>query len=96
MRQELGRNPTSAAASYWTVAALRGAGEPERAWDAAVATWVRARLLGDRSSSLRADIDRLMVHGIIPDRVRHLRQDAQAEAESQFKADWELVKEKWK
>ena len=96
MREELGRNPTSAAAAYWTVAGLRGAAEPERAWDAAVAGWVRARLLGDRSSSLRADLDRLMINGIIPDRVRHLPKDSQAEAESQFKADWELVKEKWK
>ena len=96
MRQELARYPTSAAAAYWTVAALRGASEPERAWDAAVAAWVRARLLGQRSSSLRADLDRLVVNGIIPDRVRHLPKDAQPAAESQFKADWELVKEKWK
>ena len=96
MRQELGHTPTSAAAAYWTVAALRGAGEPDRAWDAAVAGWVRARLLGERASSLRADLDRLVVQGIIPDRVRHLQKDAQAGAESQLKADWELVKEKWK
>lgn len=96
MRQELARYPTSAAAAYWTVAALRGASEPDRAWDAAVAAWVRARLLGQRSSSLRADLDRLVVNGIIPDRVRHLPKDAQPAAESQFKADWELVKEKWK
>jgi hypothetical protein len=53
-------------------------------------------LLGERASSLRADLDRLVVHGIIPDRVRHLPKDAQAAAESQLKADWELVKEKWK
>jgi len=96
MRQELGRNPTSAAAAYWTAAALRGAGEPERAWDAAVAGWVRARLLGNRTASLRNDLDKLVVQGIIPDRVRHLPKDAQATAESQLKADWELVKEKWK
>jgi tetratricopeptide (TPR) repeat protein len=96
MRQELGHYPTSAAAAYWTVAALRGAGEPERAWDAAVAAWVRARLLGDRAASLRNDLDRLVVQGIIPDRVRHLPKDAQSPAESQLKADWELVKAKWK
>jgi hypothetical protein len=96
MRQELGRNPASAAAAYWTAAALRGAGEPERAWDAAVAGWVRARLLGGQTASLRSDLDTLVVKGIIPDRVRHLQKDAQADAESQLKADWELVKEKWK
>ena len=52
--------------------ALRGAGEPMRAWDAAVAGWVRARLIGERSAALRADLDQLVLHGIIPDRVRHL------------------------
>ena len=49
-RDELARHPTSAAAIYWMGAALRGAGELERAWDAAVAGWVRSRLLGDRSA----------------------------------------------
>lgn len=93
---ELARHPTSAAAIYWSAAALRGAGELERAWDAAVAGWVRSRLLGDRSTALRADLDRLVLEGIVPDRVRHLVSEQQAGAESQLKADWELVKEKWK
>ena len=62
--------------AYWTVVALRGAGEPERAWDAAVAGWVRARLIGDRAPTLRADLDRLVLNGIIPDRVRHLPKDS--------------------
>lgn len=93
---ELSRHPTSAAAIYWTAAALRGAGDLERAWDAAVAGWVRSGLLGDRSTALRADLDRLVLEGIVPDRVRYLVSEQQAGAESQLKADWELVKEKWK
>lgn len=96
MRQELARHPASAAACYWSVAALRGAGDPEAAWNAAVAGWVRARLMGDRAPALRADLDRLVLQGIIPDRVKHTAGDEQATAESQLKADWELVKEKWK
>ena len=40
MSAELAQDPGSAAASYWNVVALRGAGEPTRAWDAAVAGWV--------------------------------------------------------
>ena len=96
MREELSGHPSSAAACYWTVAALRGAGEPERAWDAAIACWVRARTMGDRAASLRADIDRLVLQGIIPDRVRPLAADQQTLTESQLKADWELVKERWK
>jgi hypothetical protein len=95
-RNELARHPTSAAAIYWSAAALRGAGELERAWDAAVAGWVRSRLIGERSTTLRADLDKLVLQGIVPDRVRHLVTEQQAGAESQLKADWELVKEKWK
>jgi hypothetical protein len=95
-RNELGRHPTSAAAIYWTAAALRGAGDLDRAWDAAVAGWVRSRLIGERSTALRADLDRLVLQGIVPDRVRHLVSEQQAGAESQLKADWELVKGKWK
>ena len=36
------------------------------------------------------------LQGVIPDRVRHIAQDQRAAAESQLKADWELVKERWK
>ena len=43
-----------------------------RAWDAAIAGWVRARLAGARSATLRADLDKLVLQGIIPDRVRPL------------------------
>jgi hypothetical protein len=34
--------------------------------------------------------------GVIPDRVRHIPQDQRSAAESQLKAEWELVKERWK
>ena len=95
-RAELAADPSSSAASYWTVVALRGTGELNRAWDAAVAAWVRARLSGVRAPELRADLDRLVLQGLVPDRVRHVAADRRTEAESQLKADWELVKEKWK
>ena len=96
MKDELARTPTSPAASYWNVVGLRGAGHLDHAWDAAVAAWVRARLAGDRASALRADLDHLVLEGVIPDRVLHLAQDQRAAAESQLKAEWELVKERWK
>ncbi len=96
MNDELSRNPSSAVAGYWVVVAARGVGEPLRAWDAAVASWVRARLAGERTSSLRADLDRVVREGIIPDRVRDLPVDQRAQAESELRAEWELVKEKWK
>jgi hypothetical protein len=94
--RELARDPGSAAASYWFVAASRGLSQPGAAWDAAVAGWARARLAGPRSAALRADLDKLVVEGIIPDRVRTLKPPERAAAESQLRADWELVKERWK
>jgi hypothetical protein len=96
MKQELEANPASLAAGYWTVVAFRGAGDLRRAWDAAVAAWVRSRLAGDRAPALRADVDRIVTQGIIPDRVRYLASDQRPAAESQLKAEWELVKEKWR
>lgn len=96
MRAELATDPTSATATYWAVVALRGAGNTTRAWDAAVAGWARARLMGDRTAAFRSDINRLVVDGIIPDRVRPLPADQRPAAEAQLKADWELVREKWK
>jgi hypothetical protein len=96
MRDEQSDNPESAAAAYWLAAGLRGAGEPVNAWHAATAGWVRARLAGARSATLRADLDKLVLEGIIPDRVRPLPPPARATAESQLRADWELIKERWR
>lgn len=96
MSEQLARMPSSLAASYWSVVGLRGSGELDRAWDAAVAAWVRARLAGERAADLRADLDRLVVQGVIPDRVGRLAQESRPAAESQMKAEWELVKERWK
>jgi len=96
MARELSRDPGSAAAGYWVAVATRGAGDPAGAWDAAIAGWVRARLASGRAANLRADLDKLMLDGIIPDRVRLLAPDRRAEAESNMKADWAVVKERWK
>lgn len=96
MRGELANDATSATATYWMVVALRGGGHPLRAWDAAVAGWARARLMGDRTAAFRADINRIVLEGIIPDRARELPSEERGAAEAQMKADWDLVKEKWK
>jgi len=96
MARELSRDPGSAAAGYWVAVATRGAGDSAGAWDAAIAGWVRARLASGRAANLRADLDKLMLEGIIPDRVRLLAPDRRAEAESNMKADWAVVKERWK
>jgi hypothetical protein len=96
MARELARHPGSAAAAYWFVVGTRGAGEPIEAWEAAVAGWVRARLAGPLSAKLRADLDKLVLEGIIPDRLRSLAPDKRGQAESDLKTEWAVVKERWK
>jgi hypothetical protein len=96
MARELSRNPGSAAAAYFLVVAIRGEGEPADAWDAAIAGWVRARLAGAQSAQLRADLDKLVLEGIIPDRVRAVAPDKRAQAESDLRGEWAVVKERWK
>ena len=97
VESELSRDPQSAAATYWMSAAARGAGELDRAWDTAIAGWVRAGLTRDRGVSLRTDLDRLVIEGIIPERARML---ATAEADrarlvSEMQAQWTAIKQRW-
>ena len=81
MDDELRRNPDSAVASYWLVAGARGSGDLERAWDAAIAGWVRASLAGPGASGMAAatgrgasgapqHLDRIVNQAIIPERAR--------------------------
>ena len=96
MSRELSRHPGSAAAAYFLVVGTRGSGEPLEAWDAAIAGWVRARLAGARSATLRADLDKLVLEGIIPDRVQTMAAERRAQAEADLRAEWAVVKERWK
>jgi hypothetical protein len=97
MEQELAVNPTSVAANYWTVAAARGAGDVERAWESAIAGWVRAALVPARADALRADLDRLVLTAIIPDRARVLGSPSrdQRQAADTMVTEWERFKEAW-
>lgn len=97
MEAELRRDPTSAAAAYWVAAASFARGNVDRAWDAAVAGWVRGILSVDRGMTLRPDLDRLVRDAIIPERLRRLQAtngDVQA-TEASMLAEWTLVKEQW-
>ena len=64
---ELASDPSSPSAAYWAVVAARGVGDPERALDLAVASWVRSSLTGPARDKLRTDLDRLVLQGVIPD-----------------------------
>lgn len=96
MEVEQAKNPGSRAASYWLVAGLRAQGETERAWQAAIAAWVRAPIAGERATALRADIDRLVREGLIPDRGKAAPEAEREGRETALRAEWELLKQKWR
>ena len=97
MDRELAEEPASVAASYWVVAAARALGDFERAWQAALAGWVRATLLGDAGEALRADLDRLVLTAVIPDRARAAAgtRGSQREAADTMVTEWERFKVEW-
>lgn len=95
MEQELASDPSSAPAAYWLAAALRGAGDLDRAWDAARAGWITAVLSRDHGAALRADLDRLMIQGIIPDRALLLQPKDSSVADAVMRSEWEALKAAW-
>jgi hypothetical protein len=96
MQEELRQDPGSAVANYWLAVALRGSGDIERAWHVAVAGWIRSTLSPETTSELRADLDRLVMQALIPERSRLMAVRDPLEAVNALRAEWELVKEQWK
>jgi hypothetical protein len=96
MRDEIVQFPGSTAAGYWLAAAARGRGDLERAWQAALAGWVRAGLAEDRGAELRADLDRLVVQALLPERAAKLGKLADAkQAFAVMLTEWEAFKTAW-
>jgi hypothetical protein len=91
MEDELASHPANGSAAYWLAASARAQGDLQGAWDAAEAAWTRAPLAADRGAALREDLDRLMTHGIIPERARTVSQPP-----ATLVADWERFKDRWK
>ena len=91
MDDELASHSGSGAAVYWIAAAARSQGDLQAAWDAAQAGWVRARLASDNGEALRADLDRLVLRAIVPDRAK-----ATAQSPETLRAEWERFKESWR
>jgi hypothetical protein len=96
MEDELKQDSTNPVASYWLAVAARGMGDPDRAWDIAVAAWVRSRLAPDSADALRTDLDRLVGEALIPERARLRPTSEQQFAMATLKAEWDLVKDQWK
>ena len=95
MADELATDAGSTSAGYWLPAARRGAGDLETAMHEATAAWVRASLARDRGAALRADLDRLMVQGILPDRAARLPGRDHAQALAGMVGEWEAFKARW-
>ena len=95
MAQEISRDAGSQPAAYWLAAAARGAGDPERALNQATAAWVRAALARDGGVALRADLDRLVVQGILPDRANRLPVRDHMQALAGMVGEWEAFKSAW-
>lgn len=94
MEEELQQEPGSRVANYWLVAAARGGGDLDRAWDAAIAAWVRAGLSAD-GAMLRTDLDKLVTTALITERTRQRPAREQADAQNALRAEWEAVKLQW-
>ena len=98
MELELRKHPGSAAAGYWLPAAARSLGDVDRAWLAGVAGYLRARIPPDRGAALRADLDRLVLTAIIPERATQagLSDEDQKLAIDAMTAEWEQLKQQWR
>ncbi|HEY2431728.1 MAG TPA: hypothetical protein VGI12_03570 [Vicinamibacterales bacterium] len=95
MEEELRREPGSPAAAYWIAAAARASGDLDRAWSAAMAGWVSATLARDRGVALRADLDKLVTEGIIPDRAGRAPAQERRQTVAALAAEWETFKSGW-
>lgn len=97
METELRQHLGSTAAGYWLSAAARSMGDTERAWHAALAGYVRARVASDRGVALRADLDHLVATAVIPERARQMAGPAGdvKPAIDAMTAEWEQIKTLW-
>ena len=95
MQAELAQDPGSTPANYWAVASVRGLRDVDAAWNAAMAAWVRSGLAPDRGAAVRSDLDRMVIDGIIPDRVARLELKDSAPATAGMLSEWELFKADW-
>jgi hypothetical protein len=75
---------------------MRGMGDVDGAWQAAIAGWVRSTLSPETTGELRADLDRLVMQALIPERSRVMSIREPQEAVTALRAEWELVKQQWK
>jgi hypothetical protein len=99
MELELERDPMSRSATFWISVASRGVGDLSRAWNTAVAGWIRARGLAG-GEKLRTDIERFVLQTVIPERAQMRtgqRLDAKTTAAeiTALTEEWRTVIRRW-
>ena len=95
MEDELRSDTGATVASYWLAAAARGSGDIERAWDAAIAGWVRISQLGERGVVARTQLDALVTQAIIPDRARVIAPTSPDMVAASMRSQWDALKKAW-
>jgi hypothetical protein len=97
MQEELRERPESIAGGYWLPAAARSMGDLDRAWQSAIAAWLRARVAADQGAQLRPDLDRLVETAIIPERARELAAPGNdpKDAADVMLEEWAQLKTAW-
>jgi hypothetical protein len=95
MTRELTMDPGSGPANYWLAAALRGAGDLDEAWDAAIAGWVRVALNPSTAAAARTDLNRLVTERLVADRAHRRPASEQVDTEAAFTSVWDRVKQEW-
>jgi len=102
VEQEAARGPASVVVTYWLAAAARGVDDPDRAWSLVIAGWIQAPLISPgvagaaRATTLRSDLDRLMVDAIIPERARRAAPPSDPIAlKVALAAEWTAIKARW-
>jgi hypothetical protein len=95
MEEEAQRDTRSLAASYWLVVATHGVGDLDRAWDTAIAGWVKAPQANARAVELRADLDRYVNQIIIPERAKRTPPGEEIARANALRAEWEALKQQW-
>ena len=95
MEDELKIDAGATVASYWLAAAARGSGDIERAWDAAIAGWVRISQLGPRGAAARTELDALVTQAIIPDRARVISPTSPDTVAASMRSQWDALKKAW-
>jgi hypothetical protein len=96
LREAWASEPGSSVAAYWLSVALHGLGHLDRAWNVAVASWVRAPL-STQTKDLRDELDRFVTTVLIPDRARHMATPSEpaSQFESSLGVEWSELKEQW-